>query len=274
VKPNDHRGLELMDHAAVDLMREFPDIIIGFGQSDEFSFLLRKSTTLYNRRRSKITSILCSYFTASYMMNWKTYFPDTSLRRTIPSFDARIILYPGIREVRDYFSWRQADTHVNNLYNTAFWALVQHGGQSKKDAHESLRGTNSGQKHEILYSKFGINYSAQPRRFRTGSVLIREQVNASSNPSSIRLSVNHPTTQLSNGEIDASVISLEDTSGTNPYGTPALNGVSIGSEDDVVSPRVRGNHRTRQESTRIALQHCDIIKEDFWNQRPYLLWDE
>jgi tRNA(His) 5'-end guanylyltransferase len=44
------------------------------------------------------------------MMNWKTYFPDTSLRRTIPSFDARIILYPGIREVRDYFSWRQADS--------------------------------------------------------------------------------------------------------------------------------------------------------------------
>jgi hypothetical protein len=39
VKPNDHRGLELMDHAAVDLMREFPDIIIGFGQSDEFRYV-------------------------------------------------------------------------------------------------------------------------------------------------------------------------------------------------------------------------------------------
>jgi tRNA(His) 5'-end guanylyltransferase len=29
--------------------------------------------------------------------------------------------------------------HVNNLYNTAFWALIYQGGQSKKDAHESLR---------------------------------------------------------------------------------------------------------------------------------------
>src|SRR5258708_39591396 len=29
--------------------------------------------------------------------------------------------------------------HINNLYNTAFWALVQRGGQTKKDAHESLR---------------------------------------------------------------------------------------------------------------------------------------
>jgi len=242
-----------MDHAAIDLMREFPDIIFGFGQSDEFSFLLRKTTTLYNRRRSKITSLLCSYFTASYVMNWKSYFPGTPLRH-IPSFDARIVLYPGIREVRDYFSWRPADTHINNLYNTAFWALVQHGGQSKKDAHESLRGTNSGQKHEILYSKFGINYSAVPRRFRTGSVLVREQ--------------------LSNGEIDASVISLEDTSRTNSYGTPTSNNVTIGSEDDVALPRVHGSQRTRQESTRIALQHCDIIKEEFWIQRPYLLWDD
>lgn len=43
-------------------------------------------------------------------MNWKSYFPDTPLRHTIPSFDARIVLYPGKREVRDYFSWRQADS--------------------------------------------------------------------------------------------------------------------------------------------------------------------
>jgi tRNA(His) guanylyltransferase len=36
VKPNDSRGLELMDHAAIKLMTEFPDIILGFGQSDEY----------------------------------------------------------------------------------------------------------------------------------------------------------------------------------------------------------------------------------------------
>jgi tRNA(His) guanylyltransferase len=42
-------------------------------------------------------------------MNWKSYFPDTILR-FIPSFDARIVLYPGTREVRDYFSWRQTDS--------------------------------------------------------------------------------------------------------------------------------------------------------------------
>ncbi|KAH9991731.1 Thg1 C terminal domain-containing protein [Russula vinacea] len=224
-KPNDPRGLELMDHAAISLMTEFPDIILGFGQSDEYSFLFRKSAALYNRRQSKITSILSTFFTASYVMHWKTYFPDTPLRY-VPSFDARIVLYPGIREVRDYFSWRQTDTHINNLYNTAFWALVHQGGQSRKDAHESLRGTESGRKHDILFSQFGINYSALPLRYRKGSVLVREQVNDS------------------------------------------------GSENGVTSPRPHGNHRTRQESTRIALLHCDIIGEDFWNHRPYLLRDD
>ena len=78
-------------------------------RSPPISFLLRKSAVLYNRRRSKITSLLCSHFTSAYVMKWYTFFPDTPLSYP-PSFDARIILYPGVKEVRDYFSWRQADS--------------------------------------------------------------------------------------------------------------------------------------------------------------------
>jgi len=57
-------------------------------------------------------------------MNWKSYFPDTPLHR-IPSFDARIVLYPGIREVRDYFSWRQADS-VLHLSRERGWQLISY----------------------------------------------------------------------------------------------------------------------------------------------------
>lgn len=35
-KPNDIRALQLMDHAAKDVMEEYPDIVLGFGESDEF----------------------------------------------------------------------------------------------------------------------------------------------------------------------------------------------------------------------------------------------
>lgn len=35
-KPNDVRALQLMDHAARHLMEEYPDIILAFGESDEY----------------------------------------------------------------------------------------------------------------------------------------------------------------------------------------------------------------------------------------------
>jgi tRNA(His) 5'-end guanylyltransferase len=35
-KPNDPRALQLMDHAARDVMEEYPDIVLGFGESDEY----------------------------------------------------------------------------------------------------------------------------------------------------------------------------------------------------------------------------------------------
>jgi len=40
VKPNDSRALELMDHAARNVMEEYPDIVLGFGESDEFRSVL------------------------------------------------------------------------------------------------------------------------------------------------------------------------------------------------------------------------------------------
>ncbi|PPQ63238.1 hypothetical protein CVT24_005698 [Panaeolus cyanescens] len=174
-KPNDIRALQLMDHAAKHVMEEFPDIVLAFGESDEFSFLLRKSTSLYNRRESKIVSTLTSLFTSCYVFYWPQYFPDTPLQYP-PSFDGRIVLYPTEQLVRDYFAWRQADTHINNLYNTTFWALVQQGGQTTTDAHATLRGTLSKEKNEILFSRFGINYNTIDARFRKGSVIFREEV--------------------------------------------------------------------------------------------------
>ncbi|KAJ6615867.1 Thg1 C terminal domain-containing protein [Mycena sp. CBHHK59/15] len=174
-KPNDVRALALMDHAARHLMDQYSDIVLAFGESDEFSFLLRKSTSLYNRRHAKIVSTLTSLFTSSYVFRWSSYFPDAPLKYP-PSFDGRIVLYPGTREVRDYFSWRQTDTHINNLYNTTFWALVQQGGESSTQAHTTLKGTVSKQKHEILFSRFNINYNTLDARYRKGSTLVREEI--------------------------------------------------------------------------------------------------
>ncbi|KIJ62911.1 hypothetical protein HYDPIDRAFT_41602 [Hydnomerulius pinastri MD-312] len=234
VKPNDERALKLIDHAAKDLMSEYKDIILAFGESDEFSFLLRKSTNLYNRRQAKILTTLTSYFTSCYVFHWPQYFPDTPLRYP-PSFDGRIVLYPDERAIRDYFSWRQADTHINNLYNTVFWALVQQGGQTTTEAHATLRGTFSAQKHELLFQRFQVNYNEISARFKKGSVIVRELLNEP-----------------------------EDVTATLE-----LEPVTTRGEETIRAPPKR--KEKRKPKTTIEILHCDIIGDEFWQARPHLL---
>lgn len=119
-------GLNLMNYAAIKVMKEFHDIVLAYGQSDEYSFVFHKSSDLYNRRSAKIMSNVCSLFTASYCFHWSKWF-DTEPLKYPPSFDGRVVTYPSDQNLRDYLSWRQADVHINNLYNTAFWNLVLNG---------------------------------------------------------------------------------------------------------------------------------------------------
>lgn len=94
-------------------MHAFPDIQLCYGQSDEYSFLFKRQTTLYDRRESKIVSNLVSTFTSNYVLKWSEFFKDKLLYA--PSFDGRAVLYPSELNVKDYFSWRQTDCHINNL---------------------------------------------------------------------------------------------------------------------------------------------------------------
>ncbi|CAH1395826.1 unnamed protein product [Nezara viridula] len=172
-KPNDINGLNLMSNAAVNVLREFSDINLAFGHSDEFSFVFKKKTNIFNRRSDKILSLVNSIFSSSFVFLWNKYFPNKQLIYA-PAFDARIVLYPTDQNLRDYFSWRQADVHVNNLYNTCFWALVLKMGLSPVEAEEKLRGTLSSAKNELLYKNFDINYNNEPEIFRKGTVLVRK----------------------------------------------------------------------------------------------------
>jgi tRNA(His) guanylyltransferase len=49
-KPNDIRGIDLMDECAKAVFREMPDIVLAYGQSDEYSFIFERNTKLFNRR--------------------------------------------------------------------------------------------------------------------------------------------------------------------------------------------------------------------------------
>ena len=47
---------------------------------------------------------------------------------------------------------------------------------SKNAAQERLKGTLAGDKNEILFSEFGINYNNEPPQFRKGTTLIKRKV--------------------------------------------------------------------------------------------------
>ena len=66
-KPNDLDALKLMNAVAEHVMSEFTDIVLSYGQSDEYSFVFRPRTELYGRRSAKITTNIVSLFASTYV---------------------------------------------------------------------------------------------------------------------------------------------------------------------------------------------------------------
>ncbi|KAI9730750.1 MAG: tRNA-His guanylyltransferase [Cirrosporium novae-zelandiae] len=239
-KPNDRRALGLMNDSAISVLKNLPDIFIAYGQSDEFSFVFHKSCALFERRASKLVTTVVSTFTANYVHKWPKYFPDTPLDDLLPSFDGRAILYPSVQNLKDYLSWRQVDCHINNLYNTTFWAMIQRGGIDAAEAENQLKGTFSSDKNEILFSRYQINYNNEDLIFKKGSVIFRDY----------NLDQGVTTTITTAQELESSdrPVTLSKTQ----------------------QEKVR---KARQKAT-IVTKHIDVIKEEFWNERPWLLSNE
>ncbi|KAF7902663.1 uncharacterized protein EAE97_001012 [Botrytis byssoidea] len=237
-KPNDRRALDLMNAAAKAVMMELPDIVIAYGISDEYSFVFHKSCALFERRSSKLVTTIVSTFTAYYVHFWSTYFPDPGMQLTapLPSFDGRAVQYPSVQNLRDYMSWRQVDCHINNLYNTTFWTLIQKGGFDAKGAEKELAGSLAADKNEILFSRFGINYNNEPEIYKKGSVVFRDY------------ELVEPGVSEAIDEDSAKTIEQKELSKTQE-------------EKD----------RKRRAKARITVQHVDVIKDEFWQRRPWLL---
>lgn len=172
-KPNDIRALKLMNACAKNLVLQYrTDMILAYGESDEYSFILKKNTELYKRRRDKISTLFVSFFTAQYVSLWPKFFPGVELHvKHLPFFDSRCVIYPNLKIVQDYLSWRFVDTHINNLYNTAFWQLIQECGMTPQESEKRLSGTLSSEKQEILFKDCGINYNNEPEIFKKGSLI-------------------------------------------------------------------------------------------------------
>ena len=49
-KPNEKPALDLMNKCATNVMSEFNEILLAYGQSDEYSFVFRKETQVHLAR--------------------------------------------------------------------------------------------------------------------------------------------------------------------------------------------------------------------------------
>lgn len=141
--------------------------------------LTAPSESLILTRNSKLVSTVVSTFTANYVHSWSKFFTDTPLSFPLPTFDGRAVCYPTLQNLRDYMSWRQADCkailtlllvilitfsgHINNLYNTAFWSLVQLGGLDNKEAERTLAVSMRHSQRKLLLTIAGHTGSRQER---------------------------------------------------------------------------------------------------------------
>ncbi|KAL4934357.1 tRNA guanylyltransferase [Aspergillus undulatus] len=236
-KPNDRRALDLMNAAAVEVLKDLPDLVIAYGVSDEYSFVFHPSCELFERRGAKLVTTIVSTFTAHYIYLWNHYFADTPLQPPyLPSFDGRAVVYPTNRNLRDYMSWRQVDCHINNLYNTTFWMMVLRGGMSNTEAEEELKGTVSSDKNEILFKRFGINYNNEEEIYKKGSVVFRQY------------QIEETKTK------DGPVPSEED-----------------GAPQGAISKTQQEKLRKLRRKAQVIVEHVDIIKDEFWERRPWIL---
>ena len=76
------------------VLRDFGDVVMAYGQSDEYSFVLRPDATVYSRRSDKISTTVAALFASSFVFHWSEHFPDKPLRYP-PTFDARCVCYPS-----------------------------------------------------------------------------------------------------------------------------------------------------------------------------------
>ncbi|KAG0638299.1 putative tRNA(His) guanylyltransferase [Tuber brumale] len=197
-----------MNASARATRHTIPDIAVAFGQSDEFSFLLPLECALFDRREEKLVSIV--YFAGGGGGEGE------QLLLAPPSFDCRATCYPLVKHVRHYFSWRQVDTHINNLHNAAFWALVLKGGLMREEVAEELEKTSSADKNEILFSRVV---------YRDDQALEEEE---------------------------------QETTGVLKF----------------KSKTQREKKEKRARKAEIVIEHVDIIGDEFWERRPWLLGSE
>ncbi|KAI9660789.1 MAG: tRNA-His guanylyltransferase [Alyxoria varia] len=145
------------------------------------------------------------------------------------------------------------------------------GSMNAREAEDYLKRTLARDKHEILYSKFGINYNKEPDIFKKGSIIYWDTIRAgemttveSQDPDPNAPTVPSPA-RLGGETTEDPVTRRGDSSSEEAYhaptreqshGKPHLNGTSV-----------KRRQRKKEKKT-VMVSHVDVINgdADFWKE--------
>lgn len=182
-KPFDDMLSNVMDTATIELCK-YMTPAFAYTQSDEVSLVFSTIDNIdaemdFDGKLQKFCSISASKMTAAFNKKMLEMLalsmPCESLVAAIFSnqlpqidavFDSRVFVIPDIREVSNYFVWRQQDCTRNSV-SMAAHALLGHSATMNKSSDE---------KQEMLFQEKGINWNDYAVKYKRGTVIKKTQI--------------------------------------------------------------------------------------------------
>lgn len=178
-KPFDDILSNVMDAATIELCK-YMTPAFAYTQSDEVSLVFSTidnidAEMVFDGKVQKLCSISASKMTAAFnktmlrlLASFK-YKPEEIMEKLVTGdfaeidavFDARVFVIPDIREVANYFVWRQQDCTRNSV-SMAAHALLGHSATMNK---------SSSEKQEMLFQEKGINWNDYAPKYKRGTVI-------------------------------------------------------------------------------------------------------
>lgn len=242
-RPFDVRFRDAMVETARHLMRCGFEVVYAYTESDEISLLFAYGASTFERKIRKYVSILAGEASAAF----------SQALGEMGVFDCRMVPLPNLNAVRDYFRWRQEDSHRNSLNAYVYWTMRDRG-MGAREADKVLLNISNDRKKEIL-ADAGIDYESAPAWQRWGTGLYMEKFE--------RRGLNPKTGKEEVGYGNAVKVDYDLPVG-EPYGEMVVSLVS----PSYYRERLR-EERTEMEHT--EMEHTEVSSVDSLREEPKVI---
>jgi len=145
------------------LMKKLPDIFKIHFHSDEISCYFKRESDWFNRRIEKIVSITAGMLSSIFSKEVDS----------LVQFDSRILITPTMKDIEEYEKDRRLNAFRGCVNSYSFYLLANEVGI--REAHNQLKGLDSKQRQEFLFTNFNINIAKVPKWQRVGVFLEWEE---------------------------------------------------------------------------------------------------